>query len=279
MNTSNQRRRSYIEYRLCRNLKTWNSAQKLRTWPNWKTGVARNALPGTYQVKITEHGHGPPQLITMASGLGARRKIVDVSPQMRTAINHNLRFLQQHPHNIEGHHNLAVLYLHANKDSPLLLEAAIKHLEVSLKGDAAHVPSLVDMAVALLRKKQARQAELLCRRALKCDACSAMAFNTLASALAAQEKIGKAMKNITQALYYAPRSAAVHRNAAALLRAQAQTHAAIEHYLIIVEIEPTDVNTYIHLQSALISEGRPKEAYKYAKIVNDLTGGRFRRAI
>jgi|TARA_B110000090_G_scaffold165072_1_gene182815 tetratricopeptide (TPR) repeat protein len=215
----------------------------------------------------------------MASGLGARRKIVDVSPQMRTAINHNLRFLQQHPHNIEGHHNLAVLYLHANKDSPLLLEAAIKHLEVSLKGDAAHVPSLVDMAVALLRKKQARQAELLCRRALKCDACSAMAFNTLASALAAQDKIGKAMKNITQALYYAPRSAAVHRNAAALLRAQAQTHAAIEHYLIIVEIEPTDVNTYIHLQSALISEGRPKEAYKYAKIVNDLTGGRFRRAI
>jgi len=26
MNTSNQRRRSYIEYRLCRNLKTGNSA-------------------------------------------------------------------------------------------------------------------------------------------------------------------------------------------------------------------------------------------------------------
>lgn len=215
----------------------------------------------------------------MASGLGRRRQIVDVSPQMRLAISHNVRFLQQHPHSVEGHHNLAVLYLHANKTSPLLLQAAVKHLEVALKADAAHVPSLIDMAVALLRKKQARAAELLCRRALKCDACSAMAFNTLASALAAQDKVGKAMKNITQALYYAPRSAAVRRNAASLLRAQAQTHGAIQHYMIIIELEPTDVQTYIHLQSALVSEGRPHEAYKYAKIVNDLTGGKFRRAI
>ena len=215
----------------------------------------------------------------MASGLGAKRTIVDVSPQMRTAINHNVRFLQQHPHSVEGHHNLAVLYLHANKKSPELLAAAIKHLEVGLQYDHAHVPSLVDMSVALLRKKQARQAELLCRRALKHDSCSAMAFNTLASALAAQDKVGKAMKEIQQALYYAPRSAAVRRNAAALLRAQAKTHAAIEHYLVIIELEPTDVTTYIQLQSALISEGRPAEAMKYAKIVNDLTGGSFRRAI
>jgi tetratricopeptide (TPR) repeat protein len=215
----------------------------------------------------------------MASGLGARRTIVDVTPAMRTAIDHNVRFLQQHPSSVEGHHNLAVLYLHANKKSPQLLAGAIKHLEVALQLNQGHVPSLVDMAVALIRKKQARQAELLCRRALKHDACSAMAFNTLASALAGQDKVGKAMKEIQQALYYAPRSAAVRRNAAALLRAQAQTHAAIEHYLVIIELEPRDVNTYVQLQSALISEGRPKEAFKYAKIVNDLQGGRARRAV
>jgi tetratricopeptide (TPR) repeat protein len=215
----------------------------------------------------------------MASGLGTKRKVVDVTPGMREAIGHNVRFLQQHPNSVSGHHNLAVLYLHANKQSPELLEAAVKHLEVALKLDHAHVPSLVDMAVALIRKKQSRQAELLCHRALKHDACSAMAFNTLASALVAQDKVGKAMKNITQALYYAPRSVAVRRNAASLLRAQAQTHAAIEHYMIIIQLEPTDVQTYIQLQSALISEGRPKEAHKYARIVNDLTGGRSRRAI
>jgi tetratricopeptide (TPR) repeat protein len=215
----------------------------------------------------------------MATGLGARRKIVEISPKMRTAIRHNVTFLQSHPHSVEGHHNLAVLYLHADKNSPLLLAAAIKHLEVALKYDSSHVPSLIDMAVALLRKKQAQAAELLCRRALKCDACSAMAFNTLASALARQDKVGKAMKNITQALYYAPRSAAVRRNAAALLRAQGQTHAAIEHYLIIIQLDPKDVHTYVLLQSALISEGRPQEAHKYAKIVNGLTGGKYRRAL
>ena len=215
----------------------------------------------------------------MASGLGSRRRIVDVSPQMRTAIQHNVRFLAQHPHSVEGHHNLAVLYLHANKDSPELLEVAIKHLREGMRLDPTHVPTLIDMAVALLRKHEARRAELLCRDVLKLDECSAMGYNTLASALAHQEKIGKAMKCIKQALFYAPNSTAVHRNAASLLRAQGQTHRAIVHYMKLTEIAPRDIDNYVKLQSALISEGRPKEAFKYAKIANDLSGRQFRRAV
>eukprot|EP00946_MAST-07B_sp_MAST-7B-sp1_P005005 g5005.t1 len=215
----------------------------------------------------------------MASGLGARRRIVDVPGPYRVAIQHNVRFLAQHPNSVEGHHNLAVLYLHANKEAPELLEAAIRHLQEGMRLDPAHTPTLIDMAVALLRKHEARRAELLCRDVLKLDNCSAMGYNTLASALAHQEKIGKAMKCIQQALFYAPESAAVHRNAASLLRAQGQTHRAIGHYLKVVEIAPRDIDNYIKLQSALVSEGRPREAHKYAKIANDLSGGHIRRAI
>lgn len=215
----------------------------------------------------------------MASGLGSRRRMVDVTPQMREAIGHNLRFLQQHPNSVEGHHNVAVLYLHANKNSPELLSVAIKHLEKAIKLDPSHVPSLIDMGVALLRKREARQAELICLDVLKLDKCNAMGYNTLASALANQDKIGKAMKAIQQALFYAPKSAAVNRNAAALFRLQGQTHRAIAHYLKLTEIAPNDIQNYVHLQSALISEGRHSEAHKYAKIANRLSGGKFRRAI
>ena len=87
------------------------------------------------------------------------------------------------------------------------------------------------------------------------------------------------MKCIKQALFYAPNSTAVHRNAASLLRAQGQTHRAIVHYMKLTEIAPRDIDNYVKLQSALISEGRPKEAFKYAKIANDLSGRQFRRAV
>ena len=214
----------------------------------------------------------------MASGLGARRKIVEVPAQTRIAIWENLAYLKSHPYSVAGHHNLAVLYLHANRKAPELLEAAFKHLKIALKYDPGHVATLIDMGVALLRTGQASRAESYARLALEQDACSAMAYNTLASAQAAQQKTGKAMKSVGMALYYAPESAAIRRNYASLLRASGQTHKAIEHYMAIVRLAPNDVNNYVHLCSALVSEGRRADAMKYAKIVNDLTGKRIRRA-
>ena len=117
-----------------------------------------------------------------------------------------------------------------------LLEAALVHFEAGLRLDGGHVPTLLDMSVALLRKGDIVRAEMLCREALRLDGCSALGYNTLALALSAQGRFGSALKTVRLALFYGPELACVHRTAARLLRGQGQTHRAIIHYLKLLDV-------------------------------------------
>ena len=99
-----------------------------------------------------------------------------------------------------------------------------------------------------------------------------MAYNALASCLARMGKYGEALKIQHKALFYGPNNPSVHRNLAALYRAQGKNNNAIPHYESVRRLDPNDEQNYKHYINALVSEGRKSETYKLAIKRNQILG-------
>ncbi len=108
-----------------------------------------------------------------------------------------------------------------------------------------------------------RSSVALFEHALEVDPTNSRAYNNLASALASQGSLEKAIEYYTKALWLKPDHAKVHNNLAIILANQGKTSVAKFHYKAAIQSDPLMAEAYFNLAAVLMDEKKYDEAISY----------------
>ena len=120
-----------------------------------------------------------------------------------------------------------------------------------------------NLATALSKRGELREAIKHYREALRINPTSVDAHNNLGTALSKRGKLREAIKHYQEALRINPADAEAHYNLANALSKRAELLEATKHYREALRINPTSVDAHYELGNALFQRGELLEAIKH----------------